>query len=81
MKIYFVHNRYYHTQDEAKAAARKHNTRFNPDLDVEEVPTDRKGLIAYLNEVATRPEREEVRALIKEAANGNGSDQPADDFV
>lgn len=51
MKIYVVAGRYLRTQDEAKARAKELAAPFNPTSDFDEVPTDAKGLIAYLNDL------------------------------
>jgi len=51
MKIYCVAGRYLRTQDEAKARAKEIGVTFNPVTDIDDVPTDAKGLIAYLNEL------------------------------
>lgn len=51
MKIYCVAGRYLRTQDEAKARAKEKGITFSPATDIDDVPTDAKGLIAYLNEL------------------------------
>ena len=51
MKIYCVGGRYLRTQDEAKARAKELGVQFMPASDIDDVPTDAKGLIAYLNEL------------------------------
>lgn len=51
MKIYCVAGRYLRTQEEAKARAKERGIAFNPVTDIDDVPTDAKGLIAYLNEL------------------------------
>lgn len=51
MKIYCVAGRYLRTQDEAKARAKEQGIVFSPATDIDDVPTDAKGLIAYLNEL------------------------------
>jgi len=51
VKIYCVGGRYLRTQDEAKARARELGIAFSSVTDIDDVPTDAKGLIAYLNEL------------------------------
>ena len=51
MKIYVIGGHYLRTQDEAKTRAKELGLPFNPSTDIDEVPTDAKGLIAYLNDL------------------------------
>jgi hypothetical protein len=54
MKTYVIFGRYYGSQAEAKAAAKANDVKFDPETDTVEVPTDKDGLIAYLNRLAAR---------------------------
>lgn len=54
MKTYVIFGRYYGTQAEAKAAAKANDVKFNPEDDTVEVPTDKDGLIDYLNKLASQ---------------------------
>lgn len=51
MKLYSIFGRYYGTQAEAKAAAKESGVRFDPEQNTVEVPTDKEGLIQYLNQL------------------------------
>lgn len=51
MKLYTVNQTYYGTQAEAKTAAKEAGLLFDPEGMQVEVPTDKPGLIAYLNEL------------------------------
>ena len=50
MKMYTCNGGYFRTQEEAKAASKTSGNPFAP----VDVPTDAKGLVAYLNSVAGR---------------------------
>jgi hypothetical protein len=52
MKTYLIAGRYCGTQAEAREAAKAAGIRFDADQHTEEVPTDKDGLIAYLNVAA-----------------------------
>lgn len=49
MKLYYIMGTFLGTQAEARAAAREHDVKFVPEQDTVEVPTDKEGLIDYLN--------------------------------
>lgn len=49
MHLYLLGTKYLGTQAEARAEAKALGIRFDPDKHGEEVPTDKAGLIAYLN--------------------------------
>ena len=49
MNLYLIQGRYVGTQADARAAAKEAGIRFDPEQHSEEVPTDKAGLIAYLN--------------------------------
>lgn len=54
MKMYVIFGRYYGTQAEARSAAKENGVKFAPEQDTVEVPTDKEGLIAYLNRLASQ---------------------------
>jgi hypothetical protein len=49
MKLYLANGQYVGTQAEARSIDKA----FDPALDVQEVPTDKEGLIRFLNELTT----------------------------
>lgn len=53
MKLYHIFNRYYGTQAEARAGAKENDVKFVPEDDTVEVPTDKEGLIGYLNKLSS----------------------------
>lgn len=54
MDLYRIGSRYVGTQADARAEAKSQGSRFDPDQHGEKVPTDKAGLIAYLNELVSR---------------------------
>lgn len=50
MDLYLIGSRYVGTQADARAEAKAQGIRFDPERHGEKVPTDKAGLIAYLNE-------------------------------
>lgn len=55
MDLYRIAGKYHGTQAEARAAAKAAGLRFDPAKHSEKVPTDKAGLIAYLNEHLSAP--------------------------
>jgi hypothetical protein len=49
MDLYRINGRYFGTQADAKAGAKAAGVKFDPELHAEKVPTDKAGLIDYLN--------------------------------
>lgn len=60
MKLYAILGRYYGTQAEAKAAAKEGDVKFDAEQDTVEVPTDKEGLIGYLNRLSSAIERDPI---------------------
>lgn len=60
MKLYAILGRYYGTQAEAKAAAKEGDVKFDPAQDTVDVPTDKEGLIGYLNRLSDAIERDPI---------------------
>lgn len=52
MKLYLIEGVYYGTQAEAKTAAKELGGKFDAEGAQVEVPTDKQGLIDYLNELS-----------------------------
>jgi hypothetical protein len=69
MKLYFIHvaNQFVGTQAEAKALSKEHGLKFVPEQDEVEVPTDKAGLIDYLNRlIANAPRAEDPDRVVKD---------------
>lgn len=49
MDLYRINGRYFGTQADARAGAKAAGVKFDPDAHAERVPTDKAGLIDYLN--------------------------------
>jgi hypothetical protein len=55
MDLYRINGRYFGTQADARAGAKTAGVKFDPDAHAERVPTDKAGLIDYLNWLAAQP--------------------------
>lgn len=52
MKLYYIMGRFLGTQAEARTEAKEQGVKFVPEQDTVEVPTDKEGLINYLNRMS-----------------------------